>query len=372
MYTECGNANISEKMRVQQAMDEQLLRRNEAMSVTIKDIAKAADVSLATVSRVLNRSGYVKETTREKVHDAIKQLHYTPSAIARSLSTNKTNTIGVIIPDINNPFFGEVIKGITQVADEHQLNIILCDTDDCKEKELKAIKLLSEQRIEGILMTPTYNEEAYDSAYMNTLDNLGIPVILMDGHVKYANYSGVFIDHVQGAYDGVEALIHAGHEKIAIINGRLDSRPAKERFIGYKKALNKYAIPVHEQYIFNGEYDHEQAYTMTKKILLLEDRPTAIFVSNNLSMLGCVKALNEQNLRIPDDMAILGFDKVDALNIIGMNISFINGPTTLMGKTGMNMLIESLAKQKDIHMRELKQITLLPELHLKGSEKKIE
>ncbi len=347
------------------------LKEDEEMSVTIKDIAKAAGVSLATVSRVLNRSGYVKETTREKVHKAIKQLNYTPSAIARSLSTNKTNTIGVIIPEINNPFFGEVIKGITQIADAHQLNIILCDTDESKEKELKALKLLSEQRIEGILMTPTYGDACYSSEFLNTLENLGIPIILMDGHIKYANFSGVFIDHIKGACDGVEALIKAGHKKIAIINGLLDSRPAKERLIGYKKALAMHHIPLDEKYIYDGEYNHESAYEMTKDILGLEDMPTAIFVSNNMAMLGCVRALNEQKLSIPEDMAVLGFDKIDTLNIIGMNISFINGPTTKMGKIGMKMLIESLEKEKDVQMRELKQITLIPELQLKGSEKMV-
>lgn len=339
------------------------------MSVTIKDIAKAAGVSLATVSRVLNSSGYVKESTREKVHKAIKQLNYTPSAIARSLSTNKTNTIGVIIPEINNPFFGEVITGITQVADEHKLNILLCVTDESIEKERQALKLLSEQRIEGILITTTFGEDARNDDYLSTLEHIGIPIVHIDGHIKYPNVSGVFIDHIQGAFDGVEALIKAGHEKIAIINGLLNSRPAKERLIGYKRALEHYDLPVEERYMYDGDYNAGNAYEITKEILGMEEPPTAIFVSSNMAMLGCVKALNEYGLRIPDDMAVLGFDKVDALNTIGLNISFIDGPTLEIGKTGMKMLIENLDKQKDAHIRELKQITLLPELHLKGSER---
>ncbi|WP_432663209.1 LacI family DNA-binding transcriptional regulator [Wukongibacter baidiensis] len=337
------------------------------MAVTINDIAKAAGVSRTTVSRVLNDSGYVKEETREKIEKAIKELNYTPSAIARSLSTNKTNTIGVIVPEINNPFFGEIIKGISQVADEHNLNIILCNTDDSREKELKALKLLKGQRILGIIITPTYPEDKFNSEYLNTLENLGIPVVLIDGHVKYFNFSGVFIDHIKGSFDGTTALIEAGHRKIAIITGDMNSRPARDRLEGYKKALVMNNISVDERYISYGDYKHEKAYEITKELLRMEDRPTAIFVMSNMMILGCMKALYEENISVPEEMAIMGFDKIDALNIVGMNISFINGPTIEMGRTGMELLIDNLENKSD--RKELRRITLLPELVLKGSEK---
>lgn len=336
------------------------------MAVTIKDIAKAAGVSRATVSRVLNDSGYVKQETREKVLKAIRDLNYSPSAIARSLSTNKTNTIGVIVPEINNPFFGEIIKGISQVADEHNLNIILCNTDDNKEKELKALKLLKEQRIQGIIITPTYPENRFNNEYLNSLEKLGIPVVLLDGHVEYFNFSGVFIDHIKGAYDGTKALIEAGHRKIAIITGCMKSRPARDRLIGYKKALEVNNIPINERYIFYGDYTHETAYKITRQILKMDDKPTAIFVMSNMMILGCIKAFYEENINIPEDMAIIGFDKIDTLNIIGMNISFVNGPTIDMGRKGMKMLIENLNNKEN--RRELKRIILIPELVLKGSE----
>ncbi|WP_432408048.1 LacI family DNA-binding transcriptional regulator [Wukongibacter sp. M2B1] len=337
------------------------------MAVTINDIAKAAGVSRTTVSRVLNDSGYVKEETREKIEKAIRELNYTPSAIARSLSTNKTNTIGVIVPEINNPFFGEIIKGIGQVADEHNLNIILCNTDDNREKELKALKVLKGQRILGIIITPTFPEDKFNSEYLNTLENLGIPVVLIDGHVKYFNFSGVFIDHIKGAFDGTNALIEEGHRKIAIITGDMNSRPARDRLEGYKKALVMNNISVDERYIFYGDYKHEKAYEITKKLLQMKNRPTAIFVMSNMMILGCMKALYEENVSVPEEMAIIGFDKIDALNIIGMNISFINGPTIEMGRTGMELLIDNLNNKTD--KKELKRITLLPELVLKGSEK---
>ncbi|MCT4604527.1 MAG: LacI family transcriptional regulator [Marinisporobacter sp.] len=339
------------------------------MPITINDIARESGVSRATVSRVLNNSGYVKDETRQKVLKAIKELNYTPSAIARSLSTRKTNTIGVIVPEINDPFFGEVIKGVSEVADEHNLNIILFNTDDNVEKELKALQLLKEQRIQGILITPALTEKKENREYLGTLEKFGIPIILIDGHVKYENFSGVFIDHIKGAYDGTEALIKEGHKKIAIINGQMDSRPAKERFIGYKKALEEYHIPLEERYIFYGEYKYEHAYEITKKILKMEDPPTAIFVSSNMMILGCMKAFYEKKVHIPRDMAIIGFDKLEVLNIIGMNISCINGPTLKLGKKGMKMLIDRLHDEKN---KEIKRTILLPEIILNGSEKYIE
>ncbi|RKD29475.1 LacI family DNA-binding transcriptional regulator [Thermohalobacter berrensis] len=336
------------------------------MAVTIDDIAKAAGVSSATVSRVLNNSGYVKDETREKVLKAIKELNYTPSAIARSLSKKKTNTIGVVVPEINNPFFGEIIKGISEVADEHNFNLILCNTDEDIKKELRALKLLKEQRIEGILITPTSTDSDYSSEYLWTIENLGIPVVLIDGHVKYSNFNGVFVDHIKGAYDAVKTLIDEGHEKIAIITGRMNSRPARERLAGYKKALKLHNIPIKEEYIFYGDYTHEKAYEITKKILEMKDRPTAIFVSSNMMVLGCIKAFSENNIEIPKDMAIIGFDKVEVLNIIGMNISFINGPTIEMGKIAMKMLIDILNNSQ---ATDTKTINLSPQLVLKGSEK---
>ncbi|MCT4508014.1 MAG: LacI family transcriptional regulator [Tepidibacter sp.] len=337
------------------------------MAITIKDIAKRANVSRTTVSRVLNDSGYVKEETRKKVMDVINELNYTPSAIARSLSTSKTNTIGVVVPEINNPFFGEIIKGISQVADENNFNIILCNTDDKRDKELKALKIFKEQRIEGIIITPTYAEDHFSSEYLNTLEQIGIPVILLDGYVKYSEFSGIFIDHVKGAYDATSTLINAGHRKIAIINGKQNYTITKDRFKGYVKALNENNILIEDKYVFYGDFDYESAYKITKKILSMKDRPSAIFVTSNMMILGTIKAIYEQNINIPKDMAIIGFDKLDLVNILGMNISSVNGPTIEMGKAGMKMLMDKLnnVSPKD----EIKRRIIIPQLMLKGSEK---
>lgn len=336
------------------------------MAVTIKDIAKEAGVSRTTVSRVLNNSGYVKEETRQRILDVMNRLNYTPSAIARSLSTNKTNTIGVIIPQINDPFFGEIIKGISEVATESDFNIILCNTNDNIDQEYKFLEVLMQQRIQGIIITPTLARSERNKKYLKHIKDSGIPVILVDGHIKYNEFSGVFIDHVQGGFEATEALVKNGHKKIAIITGQMDSRPARERLRGYKEALLTNDIDINENYIYYGDYTFKTSYELTKEILELKDRPTALFVTSNMMMLGSIKAINEQNLKIPDDIAIIGFDKIDILNIIGMNFSFVNGPTFELGKTAMTMLNDVLINKDN---KIIRRKTLKPELSLKGSEK---
>jgi len=341
------------------------------MAITIKDIARHAGVSRTTVSRVINNSGYVKDETRKKIEKAISDVNYSPSAIARSLTTKRTNTVGVVVPEISNPFFAEVIEGVNEIADEYGFSILLCVTDNQVEKEIKALKLLKEQRIEGIIITPCFGDENIDKDHILTMESLGIPIILMDGHIKYGNYSGAFINHVKGAFDGTEKLIQEGHQRIAIITGDMRSSPAKERLIGYKKAHEFYNIPIKEELIFYGDFSHEKAYELTQELLKLEDdlMPTAIFVGGNMMVLGCIIALHEHGLSIPNDMSVIVFDKVNTLNIIGMNISYIDGPTIELGRIGMKMLMETLNGD---NKKEIKTTTLVPELVLKGSEKKIE
>jgi LacI family transcriptional regulator len=343
------------------------------MAVTIKDIARHAGVSRTTVSRVINNNGYVKEETREKIEAAIKELNYSPSAIARSLTTKRTNTIGVVVPEINNPFFSEVIEGITEVADANGLSILLCVTDNQIEKEMKALRLLKEQRIEGILITPCYGNEDIYKDYILTMESLDIPIILMDGHIKYGNFSGACIDHIKGAFEGTEKLIKEGHERIAIITGDMRSSPAQERLVGYKKAHTFYNLPIEDELIYYGDYSHESAYRLTKELLRQhkDAMPSAIFVSGNMMVLGCIIALHEADMKIPDDMSVIVFDKVETLNIIGMNISYIDGPTVELGRTGMKMLIETLQDGSATGTKEIKRTTLMPEVILKGSEKMI-
>jgi len=338
------------------------------MATNIRDIAREAGVSSTTVSRVLNGSGYVKEETKALVLKIIKEFNYTPSAVARSLSNNETNTIGVIVPDIENPFFGKIIKGISSLADERNLNIILCDTNENISKEMKFLNMLKEQRISGIIITPTNDINEVNNEQLSVLENMGIPIVLVDRDVKHSNFDGVFTDNIGGAYEATNALIKEGHRKIAIITGPNTSKPGRDRLTGYKKALRMNDIELNEEYLFYGDFMLESGYLCTHEILKMEDRPTAILVCNNMMNLGSIKAIYESKLRIPQDMAIIGFDEVQMLDVVGLNISVVSRPNNDMGKKAMELLLKKMNTKE--HTGTVR-ITLLSKLILKGSEKLI-
>jgi LacI family transcriptional regulator len=339
------------------------------MSVTISDIAKEAKVSSATVSRVLNNSGYVKEETKQRILDVIKKENYAPSAIARSLSKSETNTIGIIVPDVTNAYFGEIIKGVSEIAEKNNLNIILFNTDNYLEKEIRAINLLKEQRIKGIIMTPGFGEEEFNETYIKTITTLNVPIILVSADIKFTKLNGVLVDQVKGGFDATDLLIKEGHTKIGVMAGLLSSEPVIDRLEGYKKALMENAIPFNEKYIYYGQFKLEKAYEITKKLLKEKERPTALVVFSNMMTMGVIKALKEEQKDIPKDLAIIGFNRVDFLDIVGLNITYMEDYPVELGKASMEMLCDILSNTDD--NKEVKRLIIAPKIIIQGSEKKI-
>lgn len=338
------------------------------MSVTISDIAKQAKVSLTTVSRVLNGSGYVKEETKQRILLAIKEKNYVPSAIARSLSKSETNTIGVIVPDITNAYFGEIIKGISDIAEKNNLNIILFNTDNYLEKEIRALELLREQRIKGIIMTPGFGEEKFNEAYIKTIDNLNIPIILVSADIKFTKLNGVLVDNIKGGFDATNLLIKEGHTKIGIMTGLLSSEPVVDRLKGYKKALKKSKIPFEKKYIYYGDFKLDKAYELTKNLFREKDHPTALIICSNMMTMGVIKALKEEDRSIPKDLAIVGFDKIDFLDIVGVNITYVEDSPLELGRLSMVMLCDIIENPENKNARRL---VIAPQIIIKGSEKKL-
>jgi len=341
------------------------------MKLTIKEIAKLSGVSQATVSRVLNNSASVKEETKRRIEKIIEEYHYTPNAVARSLSKNETNNIGVIIPDISNPFFCEVIKGVSSVANENGLNIILCDTHENQQKEIHFLNSLKNEKLKGIIITPVSDTYQFDSDYSNLLEGMNVPIILVDRDVKYSNFDGVFIDNIKGAFEATSALIQEGHRNIAVIAGPTTSKPGRDRLIGYKKEYMMNNIPINEELIFYGDFGLESGYNNAKKILNSKHKPTAIFSCNNLMTIGVLKALTELHLQIPDDIALIGFDDIEILDTLGFKISSISRPTFEMGEIAMEMLINQLKNRNKAKDNTVNRVTLIPQLILRGSEKLI-
>lgn len=335
-----------------------------------KEIAKAAGVSLATVSRVINNSGYVKKEKRELVLKVMRELNY-PFNVPTPNKAEKSNRIGYIIPDITNPFFSEVLKGIYSITEREKLNIFIFDTNEDISKEIDALEMLKEQNVKGLIIAPTTDQNEYFRQYLEQIESLGVPIVLLDRDIKYSHYDAVYVDNIQGSFDAVQALITEGHQKIAILLATTSSRPGRDRFIGYKKAMLMNGIPLDKKYIFHGVPKPESGYELAKQAIMMDEPPTAIFSFNNVMTMGCIKAFREMNLRIPEDMAFIGFDDIDFINIMNLPMSVVDRPTYQMGEIAMQMLVERINEEKDPNVPKapVKEVILPTRLVLRGSEK---
>ncbi|MEY8351999.1 LacI family DNA-binding transcriptional regulator [Lachnospiraceae bacterium 54-53] len=314
--------------------------------MNIRDIAKKAGVSSATVSRVINESGYVKEETRQKVLAAIEEAGFVPNAIARSLSIRDSSSIGVIVPDIANEFFSSIISGMGEAASGSQYSIVLFDTGEMQEREHQCLQIAESQRLSGLLITPVSELDMETRDKLIQFESKGIPVVLVDRNMKNSNMDGVFVENDAAAYQGVEALIRAGHRKIAIIKGPSTSMPGKDRFKGYKAALRDHGIALKKEYMVSGDFKIIKAYEQTKALLELPDPPTAIFASNNQTSLGVLKYLTEQKLKIGRDISMVGFDQIESLKIIDYRLSTIERDAKRQGYEAMALLINKLSRKE--------------------------
>jgi LacI family transcriptional regulator len=335
----------------------------------IKDIAIKANVSIATVSRVFNNSGYVAEEKRIAVLDAAKQLGYKPPENPKKdYEKPASDIVGVVIPDINNPFFSEAIKGMAQVFRQNDINILICDTDESPELEIQSLQTLRRQRVGGIIITPVSGAVEYNAEYLKEFNNLGIPVILLDRDIKLSVFDGVFLDSFRGAFEAVKTLISNGHTEIAIIAGLITSKPGLDRLEGYLEALRMNNIPIKEEYILYGNFKKDSAYQLTTKLLETRKKVTAIFSSNNLMSVGCYEAINDMGMKIPDDISLISFDDFYFFGTGGFNISAVSRPTMQMGVEAAKLLVDHIKKGKKYKDQMSKRIILSPHLMLRGSE----
>lgn len=313
-------------------------------NVTITDIAKQANVSKATVSRVLNNSSLVEERTRELILAVMKQNNYSPSASARNLSRRFTSTIGLIVPQLDNSFFGEMLRGIIELTDRNGLTLICCNSDDNADKDLKALDMLKTHRIRGLIYDPAidYSSESDKRKVTQKLKDLGAPVVIVDRNIGL-NHDGIFFNDYKAIYESVTLLAKAGHRKIAIINGTQERVLARERQKGFVDAMHEAKLPIRQEYIFLNDYSFETAYQLTKQMLALEDQPTAVVTCNNQISKGFIKAVIEAGKKIPEDYTNIALDKMEMLNIIGMPYNYIERNSYILGHKAMEMLIQRIA-----------------------------
>ncbi|KNF09745.1 ribose operon repressor [Gottschalkia purinilytica] len=313
------------------------------MTVTIKDIAKLANVSTTTVSRVINNKYEgVGEETRKRILDLVKELGYQPNALARSLVTKRTSSIGLIIPDIINPFFPDLARGVEDIASKEGYSVILCNTDDDPDKEKKYISLLNEKRVDGIIFT---GASTHSHEHILELIKSGVPVILMDRRIDYENTFGVFIENFKGGYDATNYLISLGHKKIGCITGPLNTKESEERFNGYKKALKEAGIDFNEDLVIESNYKITGGADAATE-LLEKQNVTAIFAFNDMMAYGVYKAAKLLGLKIPDDISVIGFDDVQISQILEPELTTVKQPIYDMGAESAKMLITRIKGKK--------------------------
>lgn len=330
------------------------------MKIKIKEVAKIAGVSPATVSRALNNSDYVKKETRDKITDAIKSL--------KNGNETYTGTIAIIIPDIGNEFFSKIIAGIEKICFNKSYLPIIFNSRESEDIEDLILKRLKKISVSGIILTPVSDRKESYSNYFKLIEELDVPKVLLDRDFEFGNFEGVFIDNILGASEAIQNFIDNGHKNIGIIGGPQTSKPGRERYIGFEKTMKLNNLEINPDFVKFGEFNFENGYTSTLELLNLDSPPSAIFISNNTILYGAMKAIKEKELTIGKDISIISFDEIQANSLAQYTISSVGGNYEKMGEMAIQMLIDRINNNYTLNYSSRK-IILKPELILRGSEK---
>jgi LacI family transcriptional regulator len=306
--------------------------------VNIKDIAKLAGVSKATVSRVLNKSDSVAEDTKKKVLSVIEEVGFLPNYLARSLKIKKTKTIGVIVPDIGNPFYFEIIRGIEKFLDKNGFNIMLCNSDYIEKKELRYISLLASKKVDGIILATS----SEDSKSLKKLQLWDIPYVIFDLPQNNHVASSVFIDHSLCSYIAANHLIENGHEKILIIDTYRNMKAYSKYVTGYIKALKENNIEIDKDLIQETTPDINGGYQIIKKLIQSNTKFTAVLAISDLIAVGVYRIAQKYNIKIPEDLSVIGNDDIPLARYLSPPLTTIQQPTFLIGYKSAELLINNI------------------------------
>ncbi len=308
---------------------------------TIRDVAEEAGVSIATVSRVLNKQVSVSPATRVKVEKAIEQLNYQPNYLGRNLRRAETKIILVILQNISNPFYSKVVEGIEDLGHKHGYNIMICNTDSESERERSYLDLLVNRLVDGvILMEPEINSQE--------LSQIGndFPVVQCCEYIEGTDVPHISIDNVEAGYTAINHLIKLGHTRIGMISGYNRLLSAMQREKGYKKALGDAGINYDQDLIKYGSYGFTGGLRATKELLQMKNTPTAIFAISDITAIGAIRAIKEAGLKIPEDIAVVGFDNTSIASMYDPQVTTISQPRYDLGKISMEMLLNLINNEK--------------------------
>ncbi|MGL5151923.1 MAG: LacI family DNA-binding transcriptional regulator [Clostridium sp.] len=311
------------------------------MATSIKDVAREAGVSIATVSRVLNDIDVVNEDTKKKVLDAIKKLGYRPNIVARSLKTQRTKTIGILIPDISSQFYPEIVRGAEDVANIYDYNIILGNSDFDVEKEKEYLKVLKEKMVDGVI----YMSSSLEQEILDLINELDLKTILVETEDKEGRLPSVTIDNIKACFDGTKHLIDNGAKGIAFIGVENDNKNAwGDRYLGYEKAMKESGLQIDRDLVYFKNLKVNTGYEAGEAFVKSGKKIDAIVCASDEIAMGAINALRENGINVPQDVQVVGFNNNYVSSVFYPKITTISQPSYDMGSVAMRMLIKLLNK----------------------------
>ena len=313
------------------------------MNITIYDVAREANVSMATVSRVVNGNPNVKPATRKKVNEVIERLGYRPNAVARGLASKKTTTVGVIIPDISSMFYAELARGIEDIATMYKYNIILSNSDANEDKEMHLIETMLGKQVDGLIfMSSNITEE-----HIREFKKSPVPIVLAGTIEDSAQIPSVNIDYEQAVKDAVASLADRGHKHIAMVSGSLQNAIIKTKMVpGYRKALEAANIPYNEEYLVETDMTYDDGIEALNQLMDLDNKPTAIFVNSDEAALGIIHAAQDRGISIPEELEVISSDNTRLSLMVRPRLTTVVQPLYDIGAVSMRLLTKLMNKEE--------------------------
>jgi LacI family transcriptional regulator len=326
----------------------------------MREIAKRADVSIGTVSHVINGTANVREKLQQRVLDTIRKLGYQPSQLARGLRRNRTSMLVMMMPDVTNPFFPAVVRGVEDVAYKDSLRLVLCNTDNDARKEISYLNELQSYRPAGWLVIPSVDSEI--ASHLKAAHSWP-PVVCIDRRPDGWNGDLVLVANEAGAYRATQHLLRMGHRQLAVITGPLHLANAVDRLKGFKRAMAEAKVPIEPDYIQEARFDRNSGYQAATRLLGMLPRPTAIFACNDLMALGVLLAAREVGLRCPEELSIVGFDNLDLAEFTAPALTTVHQSGYQLGTTAARLLLDRINRLA----QPPKRVVLPTELKIRNS-----
>jgi LacI family transcriptional regulator len=325
------------------------------------DVARRARVNISTVSRTINQTGKIGLKTQEKVRRVMREMNYKPNRVARRLRTRegKSNLLGLIIPNIQNPFFADLARGVEDVAYANNFAVLFCNYDEDPKKEQFYLDIMQAESVDGIILPPIHES---DPAVLQVVQN-GTPIVCVDRSLSDAILEKVEVDNRRGALEAVQYLIGLGHRHIGLIGGPADSSTGRERLAGYNAAHANAGVQIKTRYVRFGDYKKESGRRLAGELLSEQEPPTALFVCNCLMTEGALGTIYERGLRIPEQIAIIGFDELPLASVFNPPLTVVRQPAYEVGKCAAELMIKRL----DDPQRAPASLMLSPELIVRKS-----